>query len=561
MTAATSTIPLRAALYLRVSTARQAEHDVSIPDQKRQGEAYCASRGYQLVETYVEPGASATNDRRPEFQRMIEAGTSKPAPFDVVVVHSFSRFFRDAFDMEFYVRKLAKNGVKLLSITQEIGDDPVHQMMRQIMALFDEYQSKENAKHVMRALKENARQGFWNGSLPPIGYRVVAAEHRGAKVKKKLEIDPLHAETVRLIYRLALHGDGAKGQMGVKNIVSYLNRNRIFTREGGRWGIGQVHRILTRRTYMGEHEFNKRSKSKELKPVSEIVVVLVPPIIDRETFDTVQKLLKARHPTVTPSAVISGPTLLTGLIHCAKCGGAMTIRTGKGGRYRYYACSMKARQGPTACEGITVPMDKLDDLVASHLEERLLQPDRLETILATVLDRRQERSDRQREHIAELNRRAAESEARLKRLYDAIEAGVADLDDPALKDRIDGLKAIRDQAKADAERAQAMLQNSGSKAVTPQMLSKFAHAARQRIRLEGGGYRRDHLRALAQRVEVDEGEVRIMGSKSRLLQTLIARGGANAVPTEGLKWRGSFKSAAAALVKSDIEVPPIWKWT
>jgi site-specific DNA recombinase len=65
------TVPLRAALYLRVSTARQAEHDVSIPDQKRQGEAYCASRGYQLVETYVEPGASATNDRRPEFQRMV----------------------------------------------------------------------------------------------------------------------------------------------------------------------------------------------------------------------------------------------------------------------------------------------------------------------------------------------------------------------------------------------------------------------------------------------------------------------------------------------------------
>ena len=79
-------------------------------------------------------------------------------------------------------------------------------MMRQIMALFDEYQSKENAKHVLRALKENARQGFWNGSLPPIGYRVVAAEQRGAKVKKKLEIDPLHADTVRLIYRLALEG-------------------------------------------------------------------------------------------------------------------------------------------------------------------------------------------------------------------------------------------------------------------------------------------------------------------------------------------------------------------
>lgn len=46
------------------------------------------------------------------------------------------------------------------------------------------------------------------------------------------------------------------------------------------------------------------------------------------------------------------------------------------------------------------------------------------------------------------------------------------------------------------------------------MLRKFASAARQGIRLEGGGYRRDHLRALAQRVEVNDGEVRIMGSKS-----------------------------------------------
>ncbi|WP_296584476.1 zinc ribbon domain-containing protein [Xanthobacter sp.] len=50
------------------------------------------------------------------------------------------------------------------------------------------------------------------------------------------------------------------------------------------------------------------------------------------------------------------------------------IRTGKGGRYHYYACSMKARQGPTACEGMAVPMEKLDDLVASHLEVSFSSP-------------------------------------------------------------------------------------------------------------------------------------------------------------------------------------------
>ena len=79
-------------------------------------------------------------------------------------------------------------------------------------------------------------------------------------------------------------------------------------------------------------------------------------------------------------------------------------------------------------------------------------------------------------------------------------------------------------------------------AVTPQMLSRFAHAARQRLRLEGGGYRRDHLRALAQRVEAPQRGAPIMGSKFRLLQTLVANGGANAVPSQGLRWRRGWDS-------------------
>ena len=537
-------IAQRAALYLRVSTARQAEHDISIPDQRKQGEAWCASRGLELVDTFVEAGATATNDRRPEFQRMIEAGTTKPAPFDVVVVHSFSRFFRDHFELEFYVRKLAKNGVKLVSITQEMGDDPMHVMMRQIMALFDEYQSKENAKHVLRAMNENARQGFWNGARPPIGYRIVAAEQRGSKTKKKLEIDPLHAETVRLIYRLFLEGDGVKGPMGVKAITCYLNERRMFTRDGGKWGLAQIHAILTRTTYIGEHRFNTRSfKNREKKPESEVAIMAVPPLIERDIFDAVQARLKSRNPMVTPARISSGPTLLTGICFCAKCGGAMTLRTGKGsagGMYRYYTCSTKARQGKTGCEGRSIPMDRLDHLVASHLEERLLQPKRLETILSSLLDRRQERSERRREHLADLHRRITETDQRLGRLYDAIESGVAALDD-GLKDRIAGLKAIRDQATADADRIQATLDNAGNQSITPDMIDTLSEAARGSLRIEGGGYRRDHLRAFAQRVEVADKEVRIMGSKSELLQTLVAassvESAAIGVRSSVLKWR------------------------
>jgi len=124
----------------------------------------------------------------------------------VIVVHSYSRFFRDQFQLEFYVRRLARNGLRLVSITQELGDDPMSNMIRQIMALFDEYQSKENAKHTLRAMNENARQGFWNGSRA-----AMETVQRGHKTKKSLEVDPIQAETVRLIFKLARKGDGSSG--------------------------------------------------------------------------------------------------------------------------------------------------------------------------------------------------------------------------------------------------------------------------------------------------------------------------------------------------------------
>jgi len=137
--------------------------------------------------------------------------------------------------------------------------------------------------------------------------------------------------------------------------------------------------------------------------------------------------------------MVSGPTLLTGICHCAKCGGAMTIRTGK----RALSLLHLFDQGATGREGRSIPMDKLDGVVIDHIEREFLDPSRLEIVLSAVLDWRQERSERCREHIAELNKHSAETELRLKRLYDAIEAGVSDLDDPALKDRIEGLRALR----------------------------------------------------------------------------------------------------------------------
>ena len=109
-----------------------------------------------------------------------------------------------------------------------------------------------------------------------------------------------------------------------------------------------------------------------------------------------------------------------------------------------------------------------------------------------------------------------------------------------LKDGIAELKATRDQARLDAERAEDAIERAGP-AITPQALKTFARTARKRMRTDGGRHRRDHLRTLAQRIEVDQTELRIMGSKSALLRTLVAAESAKTVgfgaPGSVLKWR------------------------
>lgn len=215
---------MQIAIYARVSTGRQAENDLSIPDQLRQMRGWAERNGHVVVKEYIESGASATDDKRPVFQDMILDAEQKPAPFQLVVVHSLSRFFRDLVQGAMYQRKLLKLGIKLVSITQQTNDDPSGDMQRHIFMLFDEYQSKENAKHTLRGMQENARKGFFNGSRAPFGYKTVEAGQTGnrGRIKKKLVIEATEAETVRDIFTLYTHGRNGV-RMGMKEIAKTLN--------------------------------------------------------------------------------------------------------------------------------------------------------------------------------------------------------------------------------------------------------------------------------------------------------------------------------------------------
>ncbi len=92
------------------------------------------------------------------------------------------------------MRRRAKASVRLVSMTQNVRDDPTGIMIRQGFALFDERPSAEIRKHVSGSMNRNARQVFWNGAAPPCGYTTVVVEQRGARMKRKLAIDPVEAE-------------------------------------------------------------------------------------------------------------------------------------------------------------------------------------------------------------------------------------------------------------------------------------------------------------------------------------------------------------------------------
>lgn len=115
---------------------------------------------------------------------------------------------------------------------------------------------------------------------------------------------------------------------------------------------------------------------------------------------------------------MTGRILLTGLLRCADCEGAMTIRTGKSGRYEYYICATSQARGKTACPERSVPMATLDSAVTDALVRRLLEHSRLANMLRLIDEQRSRTSTDSHVELVRIGRDVADANARLGRLYD-----------------------------------------------------------------------------------------------------------------------------------------------
>ena len=353
-------------------------------------------------------------------------------------------------------------------------------------------------------------------------------ETRSDAVKKKLEIDPVEAEIVREIFDLCRAG------RGIRVIADHLNRKVTYRRKDRKCTSGLVHQVLTREAYAGTHYFNRtEAKRKRGKEKTEWVAFETPVIIDPEVFRAVQHMLEARRPTRVAPRVVTGPTLLTGLVRCETCGGGMTTRTAKDGRYRYYTCNNRVNEGATSCKGRNIPMPVLDSLVLDNLEARIVARERLEALLRGLLDRASNKTEVNAVKAKELRKKLRETEGKIERLFNALAGGTVD-DTAMFRRSMAQLEAERDEVLrmiAALEKHREVPRHL----LTKRNIARFAEVARARLRLgvESASLRKSYMRQLVSRIEVDDRQTRISWPHSGLAEGALDSGLAGLEPATG----------------------------
>ncbi len=555
--------------YIRVSTPEQAANELSLATQEEQLRARCERDNLKLLHVYREEGESGKTTRRTAFEAMIARVMDGSRSVDYVVVYSLSRGFRNSLDQELCVQTIRKHGTGLLSVVESFSHDASGKIIRQFIGIVNEYQSAEISRNTIRTMDENANRGYSNGGIIPFGYKSVDAELIGKKQKKRLAIEPAEAEIVRKCYELARKGDGASGPLGTKKIAMWLNAKGFRSRAGNQFGTGTVHEILTRSAYTGTREYNPIDpETGQRKTGKNLITYDVPEIIDQQTFSDVQALMVSRAPAIRGPRLDSGPSLLGGLIRCdCNPSHALTTATGTsrtGTTYTYYKCIQSTKQGrhragDAVCCNRRVPRPTADKLVTEALVDRLLTPERVTAILSGILQRQTERQASANNRMIELARDAAEAEARLNRLYKAIEDGVIDTSEPTLKGRIDSLRESRDRTKEALDYARRSAAVPAT--IDPAAIEEFTRLARDRLLNGETAARKAYLGAVVDAVIVGEGVIRIVGSNDNLTAAVGGKPKPKKVRNsvqEWCPWPGSNQHSLrnSILSRARLPIPP-----
>ena len=383
------------AIYIRLSREDgDKEESDSVGNQRKLLTEYVAKKeDFILYDIYVDDGYSGTNFNRPSFQRMI--ADIEDGKVNCVVVKDLSRFGRDYIDTGRYLeRYFPELGVRFISVTDSIDSmKQAYDMLLPIKNIFNEQYARDISKKIQATVKSKQKAGEFIGAFTSYGYK------KSPVNKNKLVIDDYAADVVRRIFSLYIQGYGkqriakllnAEGilcpaEYKKVNGENYKNCNRLESTTY--WSYSTINSILHREMYVGnmvqgtKHQ-RMRSKQKKMPKEDWIIVENThEPIIDKETWEKAQSLLKKRTRELD---LETNKNIFAGFVKCGDCGRAMTKnmwRRADGSKTYNLYCGTYKRNGKQYCTPHTLPMAVLEDIVLGDLKAIVDSVDNLKELV------------------------------------------------------------------------------------------------------------------------------------------------------------------------------------
>jgi len=200
----------RAALYLRVSTLKQAAKDedpegYSVPAQKEAGYRKAEELGAEVVAVAIDKGESAKTADRREFQRLLSRIRNQ-RDVDYLIVDKLDRFARNRRDDANLLFELRAAGCQLVSVKENVDDTPTGQLLHAIMAGINEFYSRNLATEALKGMTQKAKVGGTPGRAP-IGYLNIGRRLDEGREIRVVVVDPERAPLVIWAFEVYATGE------------------------------------------------------------------------------------------------------------------------------------------------------------------------------------------------------------------------------------------------------------------------------------------------------------------------------------------------------------------
>ena len=319
----------RAAIYCRLSKDDDLDGEsASIANQRDM-----LKQGWEVVAVYQDDGYTGLNMERPDLKRMLKAIERRQ--INLVVTKDLSRLGRNYLQTGFLIEDFfPRNGVRYIAMNDGIDTMRDNNDIAPFKNILNEMYSKDISKKVHSSYLLKAQKGQFTGCLAPFGYR----KDPDPEDKNHLLIDEETAPIVRRLFAWALEGHGPnyiRRRLEEEKIPcpTYWNRVRGFRNVSTKWEKVE-----------NQHE----------------------PLVDRKTFDIVQRKLKSRQRPRQTGEI----SLFAGLIKCGECGKSLTIRyTNDKHPKQIYSCKTYNAYGKQHCTQHRVEYDTLYSLVLNKIRE------------------------------------------------------------------------------------------------------------------------------------------------------------------------------------------------